>query len=37
MPPLLASPLKGKPLEFYVTELEHSLSALLAQENAKGK
>lgn len=35
--PVLSSPIKGKPLVLYITTLENSLSALLAQENEAGK
>lgn len=35
MPLILASPIKGKPLVLFITSLNHSLGALLAQENAE--
>lgn len=36
MPFVLAIPIKGKHLVLYITALDHSLSALLAHENAEG-
>lgn len=36
-PPVLAAPIVRKPLILYITALEGSLGALLAQENEKGK
>lgn len=36
-PPVLSSSMKGKPLVLYITALESSLGALLAQENWDGK
>lgn len=36
-PPILSSPIKGKPLMLYITALKSSLGALLAQENKEGK
>ncbi|KAL5798544.1 hypothetical protein ACOSQ2_003364 [Xanthoceras sorbifolium] len=35
-PPVLMSPIKGRPLIQYITGLEGSLSALLAQNNENG-
>ncbi|GMQ02073.1 hypothetical protein CsSME_00048471 [Camellia sinensis var. sinensis] len=36
-PPVLMSPIKGKPLLLYITALDGSLGALLAQHNEHGK
>ncbi|KAL6291692.1 hypothetical protein ACE6H2_009202 [Prunus campanulata] len=36
-PPVLMAPIKGKPLILYIAALEHSLGAMLAQENEDGK
>ena len=36
-PPVLMSPIKGKPLLLYITVLDGSLGALLAQHNEHGK
>lgn len=36
-PPVLTSPIKGKPLLLYITALDGSLGALLAQYNDQGK
>lgn len=36
-PPVLSSQIRGKPLVLYITALENSLDALLAQENEAGK
>lgn len=36
-PPVLMSPKKGKPLLLYITALDGSLGALLAQHNEQGK
>jgi len=35
-PPVLASPVSGKPFLLYVRGIDHSLGALLAQENDEG-
>ncbi|GAA0173897.1 hypothetical protein LIER_27404 [Lithospermum erythrorhizon] len=35
-PPVLASPIQGKPLILYITTQEQSVGALLAQENGEG-
>lgn len=35
--PVVVSPIKEKPLVLYIITLDHYLSELLAQENAKGK
>ena len=36
-PPVLAAPIPGKPLIFYISAQERSIGVLLAQENDKGK
>lgn len=36
-PPVLANPIKGRPLVLYITAPEHYLNPLLAQENDTGK
>ncbi|XP_062099929.1 uncharacterized protein LOC133805791 [Humulus lupulus] len=36
-PPVLRAPILGKPLILYITSLDHSLGALLAQNNVEGK
>ena len=36
-PPVLMAPIKGKPLILYIAALDHSLGALLAQNNDQGK
>ena len=36
-PPILMAPITGKSLILYVVALEHSLGALLAQNNEEGK
>ncbi|KAM2028953.1 hypothetical protein EV2_041383 [Malus domestica] len=36
-PPVLMAPIKGKPLILYITALERSLGAMLAQNNEEGK
>ena len=36
-PPVLATPVKGKPLILYIAASAHSVGALLAQENCQGK
>ena len=36
-PPILMAPIKGKPLILYIAALDHSLGALLAQNNDQGK
>lgn len=35
--PVLASPIKRKPLMLYITALEKSLGALLAHKNVEGR
>lgn len=34
--PVLASPIKEKPLVVYIIAFKHSIGALLAQENVEG-
>ena len=36
-PPVLVAPIKGKVMILYITALDHSLGALLDQENGHGK
>ena len=35
-PPVLASPISGKPFLFYVRAMDHCLHAMLAQKNDEG-